>query len=129
MTTRTLTGKVITGDRRGRLLGFPTANLAMPDDTDPDLAFGVYAGRALGRPAAISIGVRPTYGSGLEPLVEVHILDFQGDLYDEILEVELLTFLRPELEFGSSDALVAQIEEDVDAVRTFVGQPGSPPAS
>ena len=50
---------------------------------------GVYAGRALGRPAAVSIGVRPTFGSGLEPLAEVHVLDFDGDLYGHELEVEI----------------------------------------
>jgi riboflavin kinase/FMN adenylyltransferase len=125
MNPRTLTGTVIAGDRRGRLLGFPTANLALPSDESDDgapLTFGVYAGRALGRPAAVNIGVRPTYGSGLKPLVEVHVLDFDGDLYGQTLEVELLGYLRPELAFSSSEALIDQMAEDVRAVRAVVTQ-------
>ena len=117
-----IAGEVIHGAQRGRELGFPTANIAM--DAADDMRFGVYAGRALGRPAAVSVGVRPTFGTGLEPLAEVHILDFEGDLYGQELEVELLEFLRPEVAFGSADELVRQIDEDVAQVRAVVSGGG-----
>jgi riboflavin kinase/FMN adenylyltransferase len=114
-----IAGTVIHGEQRGRELGFRTANIAL--DHGCDLPYGVYAGRALGRPAAVSIGVRPTFGAGLEPLAEVHILDFDGDLYGRQLDVELLAFLRPEVRFESAHALVRQIEADVEQVRDEVG--------
>jgi riboflavin kinase/FMN adenylyltransferase len=114
--TRVVTGTVVVGDRRGRELGFPTANVRFPDDAEPP-AFGVYAGMALGRPAAISVGVRPTFGDDLEPLLEAHILDFDGDLYGREITVELLEFLRPEARFNSVEALVAQMEADIAEVR------------
>ena len=119
--TETLRGTVVSGDRRGRDLGYPTANLRLGR---PAPKFGIYAGRALGRPAAVSIGVRPTFGDDLEPLVEVHILDFEGDLYGQEVTVELLAYLRPEQQFDSEQALVAQIELDVQRVRDLVGAPG-----
>jgi riboflavin kinase/FMN adenylyltransferase len=110
-----LSGIVVPGDRRGRQLGFPTANL---DSRVPaDVPFGIYAARALGRPAAASIGVRPTYGNGLEPRAEVFILDFDGDLYGQRLDVELVEFLRGELRFDGQAALIEQIRRDVAAVR------------
>jgi riboflavin kinase / FMN adenylyltransferase len=115
-----LEGEVVHGDHRGRLLGFPTANLelargiAMP-------ARGIYAGRTLGRPAAVSIGVRPTFGDGLAPSVEVHVLGFDGDLYGRRLRVELVAFVRHEERFDSVDALVAQMADDVATVaRLFI---------
>ncbi len=112
-------GVVVPGDRRGRLLGFPTANLR-PGAGAELPPFGVYAGTAGGRPAAISIGVRPTYGDGLEPLLEAHLLDFDGDLYGEELEVVLLHRLRPELAFAGEEELVAKIAADVADVRRLV---------
>lgn len=114
---RQLVGVVIHGAHLGRTLGFPTANLALP--AEPHLRFGIYAGRVLGRPAAISVGVRPAIG-GLEPLAEIHILDFSGDLYGQELTVELLEYLRPELSFPSLDALREQIARDVETVRSVV---------
>ena len=113
-----LVGVVIRGAQLGRTLGFPTANLALPADSE--LRFGVYAGRALSRPAAVSVGVRPTIGAGLKPLAEVHILDFSGDLYGQELSVELLAYLRPERSFDSLDALTEQIARDVEQVRCAV---------
>jgi 3,4-dihydroxy-2-butanone 4-phosphate synthase len=114
-----ITGVVVHGDRRGRELGFPTANLRLAAvETLP--AHGVYAARALGRPAAVSIGVRPTFGSATDPLVEVHVLDFAGDLYGRELTVELVDYLRPERRFGSVAALQAQIAADVERVRELV---------
>lgn len=111
---RWFTGVVVRGDRRGRRLGYPTANIPLGD---APLRHGVYAGRALGHAAAVSVGVRPTFGHGLEPLLEAHLLDFSGDLYGRELSVELLAFLRPEERFDDIDALRVQIEEDCAAAR------------
>ena len=111
-----VSGVVVEGDARGRTMGFPTANLR-PGAGAQLPERGVYAGRALGRPAAVSIGVRPTISDGLEPLVEVFILDFDGDLYGQELTVELIERLRPEERFESLTALTEQIERDVQATR------------
>jgi riboflavin kinase/FMN adenylyltransferase len=114
-----LRGTVVEGDKRGRDLGFPTANLRLSLGlTIP--AIGVYAGRLLGRPAAVSIGVRPTFGEGLEPTVEAYVLDFDGDLYGQELELELVAYVRQERRFDSVAALVHQIERDVRDVRTLL---------
>ncbi|HEX6702211.1 MAG TPA: riboflavin biosynthesis protein RibF [Gaiellaceae bacterium] len=108
-------GTVVSGDRRGGTLGFPTANLAV----DPALlvpSYGIYAGSAAGCRAAISIGVNPHYG-GEERKVETFLLDFDGDLYGRRLVVELWQRLRDEQAFESEQALVEQIARDVDATR------------
>ena len=123
-----LEGIVVAGDRRGRELGFPTANLqfgyrpAMP-------SLGIYAGRvtkagpavAAGHPALISIGTRPTFHEGAEVLAEVHLLDFDGDLYGEQLGVELLVRLRDEQRFADADALVTQMRRDAERGRSVLG--------
>jgi len=114
--TLVISGTVIVGDRRGRQLGFPTANLALDGARTP-LAFGVYAGTKMGYLAAISIGVRPTFGKGLRPLVEVHILDFEGDLYGRWLEVVVGRYLHPEIAFDSVESLRRQIDQDIETVR------------
>lgn len=121
-----MAGPVITGDRRGRTLGFPTANvdvskvMAHPAD-------GIYATWALvdgvRRPSATSIGVRPTFGLS-ERLVEVYILDFDGDLYGQELEVEFVDKLRDQETFSSLDALVAQINQDVANTRETLAVSG-----
>jgi riboflavin kinase/FMN adenylyltransferase len=111
-------GTVVTGDQRGEGLGFPTANLAVP----PQLlvpGLGIYAGSALGHPAAISIGTNPHYG-GTERRVEAYLLDFTGDLYGRRLVVELWERLRDEAAFGSEAELVAAIENDVARTRAAV---------
>ena len=108
-------GTVVVGDERGGTLGFPTANLAV----DAHLlvpAFGIYAGSALGRPAAVSIGTNPHYG-GRERKVEAFLLDFDGDLYGRRLVVELWERLREERVFENEEALVEQIAADVEATR------------
>ena len=108
-------GVVVRGDGRGRLLGFPTANL----DVAADLlvpADGVYAGSALGRRAAVSIGTNPHF-DGVERRVEAHLLDFDGDLYGERLVVELWRPLREQARFDSVEELVAAIAEDVERAR------------
>jgi riboflavin kinase/FMN adenylyltransferase len=108
-------GTVVSGDRRGGTLGFPTANLrAEPNLLVP--AFGIYAGAAGGRRAAVSIGVNPHYG-GAERRIEAFLLDFEGDLYGERLIVELWDRLREERAFVSEAELVEQIARDVEATR------------
>ena len=108
-------GTVVLGDQRGATLGFPTANLAVHTDLLVP-AYGVYAGAALGRPAAISIGTRPHYG-GTERRVEAYLLDFEGELYGRRLVVELWERLRDEAAFGSEAELVAAIADDVRRTR------------
>jgi riboflavin kinase/FMN adenylyltransferase len=114
----TVRGVVARGAARGRLLGFPTANLAAP----PDLlvADGVYAARAAwdaeSAPAVVNIGVRPTF-DGATRLVEAHLLDAAPDLYGRRLALAFLRRIRPERRFESIDALRAQIAEDVAAAR------------
>lgn len=108
-------GVVVEGDRRGKTLGFPTANL----DVSADQVLppkGIYAGAALGHRAAISIGVNPHYG-GDERRIEPHLLDFEGDLYGQRLVVELWQRLRDERAFGSEEELVGQITRDVAETR------------
>ena len=111
-------GLVVAGDARGGTLGFPTANLAVPNDLLVP-AFGIYAGAADGRRAAISIGTNPHYG-GAERRVEAFLLDFAGDLYGRRLVVELWRRLRDEQAFDTEEALVAQIERDVEETRAAV---------
>ena len=108
-------GTVVTGDRRGAGLGFPTANLAVPPRLlVPEL--GIYAGEALGHRAAISIGTNPHYGGG-ERRVEAYLLDFDGDLYGQRLVVELWERLRDEAAFATEADLVAAIDADVRRTR------------
>ncbi|MFE5702296.1 riboflavin kinase [Rhodococcus koreensis] len=121
--TRTVTGPVIHGDQRGRELGFPTANVVLNDATAVDLRDGVWAGScdvADGRviPAAISIGRRPTFYGRVGPrLLEAHLLDFQGDLYDKIVTVRLEHWIRAQAEFSSKDELIDALTADVERVR------------
>ena len=110
-------GEVVTGDRRGRTIGFPTANLAL---TQPYAIpkRGVYlVSVALGDrwiPGVMNIGLRPTFQSPEPKLtLEVHLLRFEGDLYGKTLRVRFHRFLREERRFGSADDLVRQIREDV----------------
>jgi riboflavin kinase / FMN adenylyltransferase len=111
-------GTVVAGDARGGTLGFPTANLAVPSELLVP-AFGIYAGEALGRRAATSIGVNPHYG-GEERRVEAFLLDYEGDLYGRRLVVELWKRLRDERAFGSEEELIEQIGRDVEAIRATV---------
>jgi len=121
----TLTGTVETGDRRGRQLGFPTANVGV----EPHIAIpgdGIYATWAIvapgtpsarRHPSATSIGVRPTFGGG-KRTIETHLLDFNGDLYGSTLGVVFVKRLRPELRFESVEALVRQMTADVLQARS-----------
>jgi riboflavin kinase/FMN adenylyltransferase len=109
-------GAVVEGDRRGRELGMPTANI-VPDDHLVCPGHGVYAAWAHGYPAAVNVGVRPTFDTGRGLLVEAHLLDFDGDLYGQTLRVAFLERLRGEKRFDSVDDLVAQMHHDVDRAR------------
>ncbi len=115
-------GVVLHGEKRGRTLGFPTANLALDGLHLP--RFGVYAvivdvltGPHRGRHHGVaSIGVRPTFGEN-RPNLEVYLFDFDGDLYDAELSVALVAFQRPELRFDDAEALVAQMQADAAEAR------------
>lgn len=115
-------GIVVVGDKRGRLLGFPTANVEVPNQVCMP-ADGVYAGwyeRPDGRvhPCAINLGRRPTfYEHADHSLLEAHLLDFADDLYGERAEVRFVHFLRSERKFDGIDALVAQLKHDIEAAR------------
>jgi riboflavin kinase / FMN adenylyltransferase len=120
-----LSGTVVHGDERGRELGFPTANL-VPDETLACPGHGVYAciaqSDSLGPgPAAVSIGVRPTFNTGRGELIEAYILDFQGDLYGGELRLRFLERLRGERRFNSAEALVEQMHRDVQRTREIAG--------
>lgn len=122
-----LTGRVVGGDRRGRTIGFPTANLAIDGEALP--AHGVYATIAVlddGRrvPAVTNVGVRPTF-DGDAPRVETHLFDFDGDLYGRALRVELHAHLRAERRFTELDALVAQIRADAAEARARLEAQGA----
>jgi riboflavin kinase / FMN adenylyltransferase len=114
-----LRGEVVRGDQRGRELGFPTANL-IPDEALVCPGHGIYACLADGRPAAVSIGVRPTFTTGRGELIEAYLLDFEGDLYGTQLRLDFLQRLRGERRFGSAEALVEQMRHDVTRTREVV---------
>ena len=109
-------GEVVHGDKRGRELGFPTANI-VPSDQLVVPGHGVYAAWAHGHPAAVNVGVRPTFNTGRGLLIEAFLLDFDGDLYGEHLRVAFVERLRGEKRFESVDDLVAQMELDVQRAR------------
>jgi riboflavin kinase/FMN adenylyltransferase len=113
-------GEVVHGDKRGRELGYPTANL-IPDDSLVSPGRGVYAARADGAPAAVSIGVRPTFGMGLSLLVETYVIDAELELYGRQLHLEFLARLRGERRFDSAATLVEQMARDVADARAICG--------
>jgi riboflavin kinase/FMN adenylyltransferase len=115
------------GEKRGRALGFPTANLRPPErkvipGNGIYAAFAELDGRA--HPAAVNVGVRPTFGGG-ELLVEAYLLDFEADLYGRVLTLEFVDRLRPEVQFDDVGALVARMNDDVAGVRRILGQPAT----
>jgi riboflavin kinase/FMN adenylyltransferase len=110
-------GEVVHGDKRGRELGFPTANL-VPRSGYVTPGHGVYACRAgNGHLAAVNVGVRPMFVTGRGELIEAYLLDFDGDLYGTELRLEFLKRLRGEKRFASVDALVEQMHLDVEQAR------------
>ena len=116
----TMRGRVRPGRRLGRTLGFPTANVDPGRRRCP--VSGIFAVRVLGiddsaREAVASVGTRPTVDGGGAPLLEVHVFDFDGDLYGRLIEVEFVARLRDELKFDSLEALTEQMHRDCDAAR------------
>ncbi len=125
----TLMGKVIKGQQLGRTIGFPTANLELPEDKFLPRQ-GVYAVRVSdinhsdiinNRWGVMNIGDRPTV-NGTNLTIEVHLLDFAGDLYDKKLQIQLEKFLRPQQKFSSLEALKTQIQLDCTTARKFFSQ-------
>lgn len=119
----TVAAEVTHGKKLGRTLGFPTANMVLPQDVE--LAHGIYAVR-LRRPdgtlydGVASFGKRPTVDSDGEPLLETYVLDFTDHLYGEICSVSLFGFLRPELKFDGLDAMVVQMKQDEAEARALL---------
>jgi riboflavin kinase/FMN adenylyltransferase len=121
----TFSGEVTEGDRRGRTLGFPTANL-LPRDGYVVPGHGVYACRArtadgVVHVAATNVGVRPMFVTGRGELIEAFLVDFEGDLYGTELRVEFLKRLRGEKRFESVEALIEQMGRDVEEARAIAG--------
>jgi len=113
-------GKVVTGEKRGRTIGFPTANLDVPLELAvPER--GVYAGWSVvdgeRLPAVTNIGLRPTFDAAVGTTVEAHLLDWSGDLYNREMQLSFTHRLRDEMKFAGVDQLVAQIDRDVEKAR------------
>ena len=118
-------GEVVQGAHRGRTLGFPTANLRLPQERLVP-AYGVYACWAwrgdAGYPAVVNIGVRPSFDNG-HPSIEAYLLDFSADLYGETLGLSFVGRLRGEKKFANIDELVRQIHSDADEARRVLSRP------
>ncbi len=118
----TIAGVVQHGRRVGRTLGFRTVNLTLPPEMQAP-PFGVYISRVIikgkAHPAVTNIGVHPTFGEGEVACVEPHILDFDGDVYGQMIRVELLDFLRRERQFADSESLKAAITHDIEQTRQY----------
>jgi riboflavin kinase/FMN adenylyltransferase len=122
-----MSGRVREGARLGRTLGFPTANLALHRQVIP--LWGILAVRVSGpgladHPAVVSLGTRPTV-NGTDPLLEVHVFDFEGDLYGHYLYVDFFKWLRAERKFDSLEALVEQMNRDAQQARAALLEPGA----
>lgn len=122
-----ISGHVIKGDRRGHEIGFPTANMEFHESIVP--RHGVYAVRVMIdedpshlKEGVANVGVRPTF-DGTRELLEIHLFDFRGDLYDRILRAEIVGFIRPERKFDGAAALKTQIERDIKAGRAMLRDP------
>ncbi len=128
----TIGGRVVRGARLGRTLGWPTANLRLGRRSAP--VAGIFAVRvhglagagADGWPGVASLGVRPTVAGTGEALLEVHLFDFDGDLYGRRIEVEFVARLRDEVKFDDLDTMVGQIERDAAQARAILGVPALP---
>ena len=115
-----ISGKVLKGRGRGKLIGFPTLNLSIDHTVPPKN--GVYHARVRfdsddWLPGIVNIGTRPTFAEGARPLLEMHIFDFDKDVYGEWANVELISFLRPERKFHDTDQLIQQIAQDISHVK------------
>lgn len=118
-------GRVEYGNQLGRTLGYPTANIHLRDRVTP--VHGIFAVRvglgeaACSWPAVASLGTRPTVNEVAEPLLEVHLFDFEGDLYGQRMAVEFVAKLRDEMKFDGLDALIAQMRHDERSAREILG--------
>jgi riboflavin kinase / FMN adenylyltransferase len=113
-------GEVVKGDQRGRELGYPTANF-VPDDRLAIPGHGVYAAFADGVPAAVNVGVRPTFESGRGVLIETYLIDREEDLYGRTLRVAFVARLRGEKRFPDAEQLIAQMQHDVEDAKRVCG--------
>jgi riboflavin kinase/FMN adenylyltransferase len=125
-------GEVRQGFTRGRGFGFPTANLSLGEYVRPRL--GIYAvrvdlGDGVALPGVASVGVNPTVGALPEPLLEAHLMDFSGNLYGAMIEVEMAAFLRDEAKFDDVEALKAQMKQDVVDARSTLARLAAAPGS
>lgn len=121
-------GPVERGRQLGRTIGFPTANVALSDYVSP--RFGVYATRTRlpdGReiPGVANIGVNPTIEGEIAPRLEVWLFDFDEDIYDQVIETDLVAFLRDEAKFDGLETMTAQIRKDADQARTLLTGPAN----
>jgi riboflavin kinase/FMN adenylyltransferase len=127
-----LHGTVVHGDGRGRKINIPTANINMPSGKVLP-ANGIYACRAwlsegneenkVMFAAATNVGIRPTFTPDLLiPVIEAHLLDFEGNLYDRQIRLEFVEYLRPEEKYRSVDALVKQIQSDIESTRRIISR-------
>ncbi|WP_187388786.1 riboflavin kinase, partial [Paenibacillus ihuae] len=115
------------GEKRGRTIGFPTANLQL-EDRYVIPAKGVYAVKVFFKEEVLygvmNVGVKPTFHDGMvAPSFEVHLFDFATDIYGQELKVELVGFIRPERKFESIDALISQISKDAETAKALLGYP------
>ena len=123
-TQTSIKGEVIHGREIGRTIGFPTANLYFSPKDEPDLPRGVYGVKVHHNNACyngvMNIGMRPTFKENVKAIsCEVHILDFNQDLYGEILSVDILYFIREEQAFQSIDQLMQQVNLDIEQTNRF----------
>ena len=113
------------GDKRGRDLGYPTANLRLPGRQR--LRHGIYAVRARAGGQVLdgvaSFGRRPTFDDGA-PLLEAHLFDFSGDLYGQVIDVEFVAWIRGEERFGSAEALIRRMDRDAEEARAVLARDG-----
>jgi riboflavin kinase/FMN adenylyltransferase len=113
-----LEGTVVEGDKRGRTLGYPTANI-VPSEDFVYPGHGVYAAFADGIPTAVNVGVRPTFETGRGVLIESYLIDHDADLYGRTLRIAFIARLRGEKRFDGVDELVAQMGRDVEEARSL----------
>ena len=116
-----LEGPVVEGDKRGRTLGFPTANVVPPEEYAYP-GHGVYAAFANGVPAAVNVGIRPTFETGRGVLIESYLIDHEEDLYGQTLRIAFIARLRGERRFPGVEELVAQMHRDVDQARRLCAE-------
>ena len=120
-----ISGVIVEGDRRGRELGFPTANI-QPDSTITVPGNGIYATiveiNGKSHKAATSIGVRPTFETSGVRTIEAFLLDYSGDLYGQQMEIEFISRTRSEIAFESTEKLIIQMNKDVDEVRKILAK-------